>query len=329
MSAPGPGACDACLRRAWLIGSLCERIDRVAAERRSEVPRALLALGDEELAGAVGGARAMPILEHARGRDATRLREAVRGSHCWACCRHDPRFPPQLLQLADPPATLFGRGDPSLLDALGGGTAAATIVGARRPSAYGREMAESLARRLAGCGVIVVSGMAFGIDSCAHAGALAAGGATVAVLGGGADSPTPRGKARLYEQLVGSGLVLSELPPGTDPRPWTFPARNRIMAALAGMTIVVEARVRSGSRITAEMAIELGRDVGAVPGEVGNPSAAGTNTLLREGAHVVRDAEDVLDSMLGVAGVPAREALDEPGLAGALTPAQSAALESV
>ena len=163
-------------------------------------------------------------------------------------------------------------------------------------------MATRLGRDLASAGVIVVSGMALGIDSCAHSGALDAGGATVAVLGGGVEVPSPASMGRLYEQLVERGLLLSELPPGTTPRRWTFPARNRIMAALSGMTVVVEARRRSGSLITATLAADIGREVGAVPGLVGTSCADGTNGLLRDGAHVVRDAADVLDSLLGVGG---------------------------
>jgi DNA processing protein len=147
---------------------------------------------------------------------------------------------------------------------------------------------------------MVVSGMAIGIDSCAHRGALEAGGLTVAVLGCGVDVPYPPRHTRLYEEIVEKGVVLAELPPGTTARRWTFPARNRIMAALSRMTVVVEARERSGSLITAEMATELNREVGAVPGRIGSSPAAGTNALLRDGASVIRGGEDVLDSMIGV-----------------------------
>lgn len=327
-AAQRPRACDACLRRAWLVGGLSERIDSLRTRRGSDLPRELLALDDRDLAHAVSGRAAEQLLANAHRRDPVRLREAVRGAHCWACCRHHPHYPPVLAQLGDPPAVLFGRGDPSLLVALAEGAHSVTVVGSRRPSAYGREMAGRLGRELAAAGLIVVSGMALGIDSYAHEGALAGGGSTIAVLGGGADAPTPRAKTRLYEQIVAEGLVLSELPPRTEPRPWSFPARNRIMAALAGMTVVVEARERSGSLITAGMAGDLGRDVGAVPGQVGALSAAGANALLREGAHLVRDAADVLDSMLGVHGA-AREALRPPDPALRLDPGQRSVLEQV
>ena len=181
-----------------------------------------------------------------------------------------------------------------------------TIVGSRRASAYGREMATKLGHQIASAGLDVVSGMAIGIDSCAHRGALEAGGLTVAVLGCGVDVPYPPRHTRLYEEIVRRGLVIAELPPGTNARRWTFPARNRIMAALSQMTVVVEARERSGSLITAEMAHDLDREVGAVPGRVGSSPAAGTNGLLRDGASVIRGADDVLDSMVGVGFEPAR-----------------------
>jgi DNA processing protein len=141
--------------------------------------------------------------------------------------------------------------------------------------------------------------MALGIDSAAQSGAVRAGGLTIAVLGCGVDVAYPPRSARLHADIVERGLVIGELPPGTEPRRWTFPARNRIMAALGAMTVVVEARERSGSLITAEMAESLNRDVGAVPGLVGSSPAAGTNGLIRDGAHLIRSAQDVLDGLLG------------------------------
>jgi DNA processing protein len=175
---------------------------------------------------------------------------------------------------------------------------------------------------VAAAGLTVVSGMAMGIDSCAHRGALEAGGITVAVLGSGVDVPYPPRCTRLYDEIVETGLVISELPPGTTARRWTFPARNRIMAALGRMTIVVEARERSGSLITADMAADLNREVAAVPGRVGSSPAAGTNGLLRDGATVIRCAADVLDSILGVgaerATIETRGPRLEPGPAAVL-----------
>lgn len=299
MSPGGPRACGECLRRAWLVGSLAGFIETVASREPGHRAHELLALSDEDLTRAIAGSKADSFLSRARERVPERLRAAVAGARAWACCRHDQLYPRALGDLGDPPAVLFGRGDPTLLGGLGAADLV-TVVGSRRPSGYGRELATGLGRELGTAGLAVVSGMAMGIDSCAHRGGLEAGGLTIAVLGTGVDVPYPPRCARLYEEIVERGLVVGELPPGTRAWRWTFPARNRIMAALGGMTVVVEARERSGSLITATMAQDLGREVGAVPGRVGASSAAGTNDLLRDGGHVIRGAEDVLDSMLGV-----------------------------
>ena len=173
-------------------------------------------------------------------------------------------------------------------------------MGTRRASADGLEVARALGRGLAAAGVTVVSGMALGVDSAAHAGALESSGRTVAVLAGGADVPYPPSKARLHQLIAERGCVVGELPPGFVAMRWCFPARNRIIAALAHMTIVVEAARRSGSLITAEIAADIGRDVGAVPGPVTAWRSAGTNALLRDGATVIRDAADALDVAVGV-----------------------------
>jgi DNA processing protein len=299
VSPGGPRACGECLRRAWLVGSLASFIETVASREPGHRAHELLALSDEDLTRAIAGSKADSFLSRARERVPERLRAAVAGARAWACCRHDQLYPRALGDLGDPPAVLFGRGDPTLLGGLGAADLV-TVVGSRRPSGYGRELATGLGRELATAGLAVVSGMAMGIDSCAHRGGIEAGGLTIAVLGTGVDVPYPPRCARLYEEIVERGLVVGELPPGTRAWRWTFPARNRIMAALGGMTVVVEARERSGSLITATMAQDLGREVGAVPGRVGASSAAGTNDLLRDGGHVIRGAEDVLDSMLGV-----------------------------
>ena len=163
----------------------------------------------------------------------------LQAAECWACCRHDALYPAALRDAADAPWALIGRGDPALLRGLEP-DGAVTVVGARRASSYGREVARELGRELAAAGLVVVSGLAFGIDACAHRGALEAG-LTVAVLGCGADVAYPAAHRSLWRRIGERGLVLSELPPGTGAWRWTFPARNRIMAALAGMTVVVEA----------------------------------------------------------------------------------------
>ena len=201
-----------------------------------------------------------------------------------------------LREAPNAPWALIGRGDPVMLEGLEP-SKTVTIVGARRATTYGREVARELGRELAGAGMVVVSGLAFGVDACAHRGALDAG-RTFAVLGCGSDIAYPAAHHSLWRRTCERGLVLSELPPGASPWRWTFPARNRIMAALAGMTVVVEAAERSGSLITAEAAADLGRQLGAVPGPVTSRTSAGPNGLLAGGAHVIREAQDVLDAML-------------------------------
>jgi DNA processing protein len=202
--------------------------------------------------------------------------------------RREAFYPPLLAQLYDPPIQVYVRGDPEVLS-----RASVAVVGARSCSAYGAQVARDLARELAGAGVVVVSGLARGIDGEAHRGALDAGGATVAVLGCGIDRDYPRSHAELAARIRQSGAVVSEYPPGVEPAPWRFPARNRIIAGLCLATVVVEARERSGALITADFALELGRDVFAVPGEITAALSAGTNDLLRQGAAPLLSAQDV------------------------------------
>jgi DNA processing protein len=302
-------ACDSCLRRSALIGMLAPWIARVLDERRS-VP-ALLSLPDEELVAAVCGEKRSRIDEQRRAFDPAAARRAAASAELTAVCRHGPAFPARLGEGADGPALLYMRGDPGLL-ALVSESPAVAVVGSRRASAYGLEIARSLGRDLAACGTPVVSGMALGVDSAAHEGALASGGPTIAVLAGGVDVPYPRSKLHLYRRLAEAGLIVSELPPGTRPFRWCFPARNRIMAGLAAMTVVVEGSDRSGSLITARLAADLGRDVGAVPGQVTSGLARGPNALLAAGACVVRSASDVLDALYGAGQKPAISPLAQP-----------------
>jgi DNA processing protein len=306
-----PRACAECLRRAWLVASLAGHIETAIDRTPGNRARELLALSDEELARAMARSKAQSFLERAAERDPERMLAAVRGSGAWATCRHDDLYPDALRDLGDAPAVIFGRGRPATLGELGR-DGAVTIVGSRRPSRYGRELAKEIGAELGAAGFAVVSGLALGIDSAAQEGAMRAGGLTIAVLGCGVDVAYPPRNSRLYAEIVERGLVIGELPPGTEPRRWTFPARNRIMAALGAMTVVVEARERSGSLITAEMAQDLDRDVGAVPGLVGTSPAAGTNGLIRDGAALIRGAQDVLDALVG-AGAEKRPALRSVG----------------
>jgi DNA processing protein len=296
-SASDPRACAECLRRARLLARLAPYIERMATGRPGSRAPELLRLSNQDLVEVAAGRDAGRLLAEVSATAEGELREELAEAGCWACCRHDVRFPEGLRDAPDAPWALVGRGDPGLLEILEP-QASVTIVGARRASSYGREVARSLARELAAAELVVVSGMAFGIDACAHRGALETG-TTVAVLGCGADVAYPAAHRSLWRRIGEHGLVLSELPPGTGAWRWAFPARNRIMAALAGMTVVVEAAQRSGSLITADLAADLGRDLGAVPGPVGSGLSAGPNDLLAGGACLIRDAQDVLDAMLG------------------------------
>jgi DNA processing protein len=218
----------------------------------------------------------------------------------WKLTKGKPGYPPSLLDLQDDaPAQLFGCGNDGLVRALEPGRAV-TIVGSRHASAYGLHVAERLGGSLAAAGLVIVSGMARGIDAAAHRGALGAGGVTLAVLGGGADVVYPARARRLYGEILHAGAVVSEAPPGRRPESWSFPVRNRIMAALGAITVVVEAAQPSGSLITARRALELGREVGAVPGQVTSRVSEGTNDLIADGAVPVRGAQDILDRLLGV-----------------------------
>ena len=206
--------------------------------------------------------------------------------------RRDATYPGLLAAIHDPPPALFvrGRGSDELLS-----QPAIAVVGARACSAYGRSVARSLGRELAAAGLVVVSGMARGIDGEAHRGALEAAGSTLAVLGCGIDRDYPAAHAELARRICERGLIVSEYEPGIEPAPWRFPARNRIIAGLCEATIVVEARERSGALITADFALEEGRDVLAVPGEITSALSAGTNALIRLGATPVTCAADVLE----------------------------------
>jgi len=217
--------------------------------------------------------------------------------------RADPAYPGLLAAIHDPPPQLWVRGDVEL-DLLS--RPAVAVVGARACSAYGRAAARSLARDLAVAGVVVVSGMARGVDGEAHRGALAAGGPTVAVLGCGIDRDYPAAHAELARRISETGLVVSEYEPGVEPAPWRFPARNRIIAGLSRAVVVVEARERSGALITVDFALEQGRDVLVVPGEITSALSAGSNALLRHGAAPALSVDDVLEAIGVVAERPVR-----------------------
>jgi DNA processing protein len=295
-------ACDQCLRTSALIGFLAARLSAVLGGLDGRLG-SVLALGEDELIAAVAGRHVDRARRFRADFDAEGARRSLADASVGAVCRHGNAYPRGLLALEDVPPVIYFTGDPerlrSLIDAP-----AATVVGTRTPSRYGLEVARELGRGLAVAGATVVSGLALGIDAAAHRGVLDAAGAPLAVLAGGVDVPYPKSNRALHERVRREGTLVSELPPGLRPLRWSFPARNRIMAALGRLTVVVEAAESSGSLITAEFAAQLGREVGAVPGTVTARLAAGSNRLLRDGAAVIRSAEDALDELLGVASGP-------------------------
>ena len=296
-------ACLECLTRARLIEALCPRVDRLASARRPI--RQMLALTNDELLEATGvpePQRARMLDQAAAAAEADRA-AAVDGS---AVCIHDPAYPARLRDLSDAPHALFHTGPFDRLEVLLAERPVA-IVGSRHPSAQAEQNAAELGRRLSAAGVTVVSGLAFGIDAACHRGALAVDGGVIAVLASGADRASPVRNRALYQRVRGKGTVISEMPWGASPWRWLFPARNRIMAALSEMTVVVEATEKSGSLITARFALDLGRSVGAMPGPAAARLTEGSNGLIRDGCIPVQGATDVLDAVFGVA---AREGLE-------------------
>lgn len=251
------------------------------------------------------------------------------------CAPGDGRYPAALLDLEDPPPLLYTLGATAL-----GALPSVAMVGPRMASSYGRAVARDFARQLAGDGICVVSGLAMGVDAEAHSAALDAGGATIAVQGTGVDVAYPRSNSALHARIAREGLVVSELPPGRTAHAGAFPRRNRIIAALADVVVVVEAGVRSGALITAQLGQALNRLVAAVPGPIDRESSVGSNQLLRDGAHVVASVDDVRAllaltrrgrdftpavraSLAAAPGMSARRADRDPGGADASFPADS------
>lgn len=204
----------------------------------------------------------------------------------------DPRFSSALKEIFDPPVVLYARGDLSLLE-----RSCLAIVGSRKPSPYGSAVAERLGADLASRGAVVVSGMARGVDTCAHRGALDGGGKTIAVLGCGIDQCYPSENRKLKAQIEQNGLVLSEFPMGTFAAPQNFPIRNRVISGVSLGVVVVEAAQYSGSLITARLALEQDREVFAVPGAITNKNSWGPNTLIKQGAKLIQDWKDIVEEL--------------------------------
>ena len=267
------------------------------------LPEHIFAAGHAALAGVIGDSLAHAVRDH----DA---RKATAAALAWAAQPNnhiltlaDAAYPQALLDLPDPPTLLYVIGELSILNAP-----ALAIVGARSASPQGTENAAAFAENLARGGLVVVSGLALGIDAAAHRGALRAGGSTVAVIGTGADRVYPaRNKALARQMLDSGGALVSEFPLGTPAAAQNFPRRNRIIAGLARGVLVVEAALGSGSLITARLANEQGREVFAIPGSIHSPLSKGCHQLIREGAKLVETAQDVLEerAFAGLATAPA------------------------
>ena len=320
------GACDACLRRTWLV----ERVSGYLEYERTRVEeilvledRALIELwqGVAERRGSRDQAESEYESFGAGEAEAARARADARQLEL--ICRCDPAYPERLQRLYGPPAVLHVAGGMARFLDLAHGDPVA-IVGTRRPTVYGTNMAGSLARGVSVSGMTVVSGMAFGVDAAAHRGAIAGGGRTIAVLPGGASTPYPRANRQLYDQILRTGVAVSELGVGSSIRRWTLIARNRIVAALSELTVVVQCRSRSGALRTARLAREVGCRLGAVPGSVLVPQSEGPHKLLSEGALLISSPQDVLDA---VCGIGVRRAVD-PAVA-ALSAEARAVLDAI
>jgi DNA processing protein len=245
--------------------------------------------------------RARAVLRSPEDREALRWAEEIERTGVRLITAFEEEFPRLLRETADPPFVLYALGRIERLR-----LPAVAVVGSREASRYGRDVASRLGRELSGAGVTVVSGFARGIDASAHEAALEGPGGTIAVFGCGLDVDYPRENARLKDRLAAQHLLLSEYPPGTEPRPQNFPIRNRIIAGLSSGVVVVEASRRSGSLITARLAADFGRDVFAVPGSIFSDTSSGTHELLRDGAILCRGAEDVLAELFPSVGAPQR-----------------------
>ena len=222
------------------------------------------------------------------------------GSHILTL--NDPEYPQLLREISDPPLLLFIRGDPVVLSTL-----QVAIVGSRKATPDGRRIARDFARQLAGLGLTVTSGLALGIDTQCHMGALDGGGKTVAVLGCGPDLVYPEKNRDLAESVVTNGALITEFHPGTPPLPANFPRRNRVISGLSLGTVVIEAGLRSGSLITARLASEQGREVFAVPGSIRNPLSRGSHALIRQGAKLVESVNDILEELGALVNLVTRD----------------------
>jgi DNA processing protein len=256
---------------------------------RFRTPGSVLGASRTAIESVVGPALAKRISTYSEAVDVAAQERAMHERGAKLITLDDTHYPTRLAEIYDPPLVLFTRG--ALLDQ---DEHCVAIVGTRRPTPYGIRMAERFGRELAARGVTVVSGLAAGIDTAAHRGAIEAGGRTIAVLGCGVDVVYPKQNAGLYDAIAENGVVMTQFAMGTEPRGTNFPVRNRIISGLSLGTLVVEAPVQSGALITARQAAEQGREVFAVPGQLDVRTSAGPHALIREGAKLVETVEDII-----------------------------------
>lgn len=319
MTATHARSLSAAERADWLRLIRCENVGPITffrlIDRFGSAGAALSALPDLARR---GGAREIKIVSRDAAEDEIARTESIGGRVVtWG----EPDYPPLLARIEDPPPTLAVVGDPSFLSKR-----AIAVVGARNASIAGKRFAAGLARDLGQAGLLVVSGMARGIDAAAHEGALPTG--TVAVLGGGVDVVYPRENAALYDSIRERGALISEVAAGTEPQARHFPRRNRIIAGMCRGVVVVEASPKSGSLITARLAVEQGREVFAVPGAAMDPRARGTNGLIRQGAVLTESAEDVLATLSGGLSDPLADPARDTPEPGPEAPPSPEALEA-
>lgn len=283
-------------RKYWIwISSLA----KISPRRKNRLlkhfgdPAMLWEAGESELRAAKFCTPAMisSLLDKAARDETDRLLERVCQCDADVVTIQDAGYPRALRYIADPPVVLYVRGKLEA-DAL-----CVAVVGSRKASYYGLDVARKLSRELAAHGVTVVSGLARGVDAKSHWGALEGGGKTIAVLGCGVDIIYPPENRELMNRICGSGAVISEYLPGTEPVPYHFPARNRIISGLSQGVVIVEANEKSGSLITADFALEQGRDVFAVPGNINSANSTGTNRLIRDGAKIIANTGDILEEL--------------------------------
>jgi DNA processing protein len=274
-----------------LTAALLDRFGTPAAARRATAAelRGIPHIGDKTADAFAASLRSVNLEPELRLLERHGVRVVPRGF---------PGYPASVAGLASAPGLLYFRGELTPADA-----GAVAIVGSRNCTSYGKKLAEQIARGLARAGITVVSGLARGIDGCAHRGALDAGGRTVAVLAGGLSQIYPPEHADLADAVASNGCLLTETPMTVDPQPGMFPARNRIISGLSRAVVVIEANAKSGALITARHAAEQGREVFAVPGAVDSAASAGCLELIRTGARLVRSADDILEDLRGIAAI--------------------------